>query len=234
MNNKDNNTDTNISGDNNDMILPDSKNNDIKNVGLDAINPNKSPLPKKSVKPLTELEIQVLHNYYDNCYNMSKAYKDAINKPDMNSVTAINLFKAIAKKPQARAYITELRNELTFKANINKEQVLNEFKTWAFADASELIGLTEKQVKELPSEVRRAIQSYKVTNKTVKGRDGNETTIQTIDCKLVDKVNSLKEAAKIIGAYEIDNKQKSNILDLTSLPMDVQKGLLDALTKKQG
>ena len=41
-----------------------------------------------------------------------------------------------------------------------------------------------------------------------------------------------KEITKIIGGYEIDNKQKTKALDITSLDTSDQLTLLKILTKK--
>lgn len=225
-----NNIDTNVSSDNNDINLSDSKNNDIKNGLSDAINPNNSLPPKKTVKPLTDLEIEVINNYYNNGYNKAQAYKDAVKKQDMYTSSATNLCKAILKKPQAQAYISELQNEVSYKANLGKQQLANEINNWVYADATQLIGLTTEQIKELPSEIRRSIQGYKEVTKTVKGRDGNETTIKTIDCKMVDKNAAIDKAIKLQGYYEIHNNQQKtiSIVDmLNTMDIEAKKVMLN-------
>lgn len=240
MNNKDkDNTKeiTNIMEDNNktqkgfnNSNLMDSKKNDIKNRGLDYIHPNKTHLPKKSVKPLTDLEIEVLNNYYNNGYNKAQAYKDAVKKQDMYTSSATNLCKAILKKPQAQAYISELQNEVSYKANLSKQQLANEIHNWVYSDAALTAVNTVDELKALPPEVRRTIQGFKINKKKVKGRDGNDTTIETIDIKLVDKNAAIDKAIKLQGYYEIHNNQQKtiSIVDmLNTMDMEAKKVMLN-------
>lgn len=172
----------------------------------------------------------ILEEYYSNGYNKSKAVMAIMDNVN-NQSSAVHIFNAIASKPMAKKFTESIQASLRGRLHITREQTLQEFTNWSFTDATEFIGLTEAEVKELPSHVKRSIQSYKVTERTETDRKGNNVTVKTIDLKLVNKLDALKEATKIIGGYEIDNRQKSKTLDVTALEPADQLALLKILTK---
>ena len=180
-------------------------------------------------KELTDKHRFVLDEYFQNGCNRSKAVL-AIYDEITNPSTAGHTFNAIAKSTAGKAYLTNRRNSLAHKALINTEQVLTEFVNWGFADATEYIGLTVEELKALPPATRRAIQSFKETERTETDRSGNVTTTKTIDIKLISKIDAMKETAKIIGAYEIDNKQKAVKLDIKTKTPEELNFLLKMLT----
>ena len=180
-------------------------------------------------KELTDKHRFVLDEYFLNGFNRSKAVI-AIYDEIKNPSTAGHTFNAIAKSSAGKAYLTNRRNSLAHKALINTEQVLTEFVNWGFADATEYIGLTVEELKALPPATRRAIQSFKETERTETDRSGNTITTKVIDIKLISKVDAMKETAKIIGAYEIDNKQKAVKLDVTTKTPEELNFLLKMLT----
>ena len=195
---------------------------------------SKKALKTVNSKELTEKHKFVIDEYFLNGYNKSKAVL-AIYKELNNSSTAAHTFNAIVKSKPGKAYLENKRNSFAHKALINTEQVLTEFINWSFADATEFIGLTAEEVKKLPPSTRRAIQSYKETERTETDRQGNKITTKTIDLKLVSKADALKETAKIIGAYEIDNKQKTKVIDISKATPDELNVLLNMfnLQKKE-
>jgi hypothetical protein len=177
----------------------------------------------KTVKSseLSEKHQFVIDEYFNNGYNKSKAVLAVYDELN-NASTAGHTFNAIVKSKQGKAYLDSRRNSLSYKALINTEQVLTEFIQWGFADATDFIGLSPDEIKELPPATRRAIQSYKEVERTETDRQGNKTTTKTIDIKLVNKSDAMKETAKIIGAYELDNKQKAKMFDIgTKTPKEL-------------
>ena len=166
-------------------------------------------------KELSDKHRFVLDEYMQNGFNKSKSVL-AIYDEIKNPSTAGHTFNAIAKSKAGKAYLQDRRNSLAHKALINTEQVLTEFVNWGFADATEFIGLTVEELKALPPATRRAIQSFKETERTETDRSGNKITTKVIDIKLISKIDAMKETAKIIGAYEIDNKQKAVKLDISN------------------
>ena len=173
----------------------------------------------KQTKELSDKHILIIEEYYNNGYNKSKAVRTIT--PDVKSPSAaVHVFNAIASKPLAKKYIEGMQSRLRQSVHISKEQVLQELIHGAYTDATDYIGLTAEELKELPPSTRRQIQSFKATERTEVDRSGNEITTKTIDIKLINKLDSLKEVAKIIGAYELDNKQKSNSIDLSTMTIE--------------
>jgi hypothetical protein len=166
---------------------------------------NKKGLIKS--KDLEEWQKLALEEWSCNGYNMTKAIKKV--KPEIkNSSAAVHVFRSFSDTKQGKAYIQGIQNRLKSRLHISKEQILEEFINQAFTDITDIIGLSEEEIKELPSTLKRQIQSYKATERTEIDRKGNKIITKVIDCKLIDKQGALKEAAKIIGAYEVDNSQK--------------------------
>jgi len=179
---------------------------------------------------LIENHKHILEEYFNNGYNKSKAVMSIM--PTVKSQSAaVHVFNAIASKPIAKKYINSIQARLRANVHISKEQSLTEFTSWSFTDATDFIGLSIEEIKELPANVRRSIQSYKIVERTETDRGGNDVTVKTIDIKLVNKLDALKEATKIIGGYEIDNSQKNKTLDISSLDSSDQLALLKILTK---
>ena len=181
---------------------------------------------KKQTKELEEWQKWVLEEYQSNGFNASKSVMTV--KPEItNQSQACHIYNSIAKTKEGKAYIDSIQVRLRSQLHISKEQVLEEFINHAYSDVTEFIGLTENEYKELPPNVRRQIQSFKETERTEIDRKGNAVTVKAIDCKLVDKQGALKEVAKIIGAYEIDNKQKRNGSDwFENLTFEEQKEII--------
>jgi hypothetical protein len=183
-------------------------------------------------KELSDKHRFVLDEYMQNGFNKSKSVL-AIYDEIKNPSTAGHTFNAIAKSKAGKIYLENRRNSLAHKALINTEQVLTEFVNWGFADATEYAGLTIEELKALPPATRRAIQSFKETERTETDRQGNKITTKVIDIKLISKIDAMKETAKIIGAYEIDNKQKAVKLDVTTKTPEELNFLLKMFTPQK-
>lgn len=185
-----------------------------------------------NTKELNEKHKLILEEYFINGYNKSKAVL-TICPEVKNSSAACHVFNTIANSSAGAKYKEGLQARLRRNTHISKEQVLNEFINTAYTDATDFIGLSEEELKKLTPSTRRQIQSYKVTERTEVDRKGNEVTIKTIDLKLVNKLDALKETAKIIGAYEIDNKQKNKTIDLSKATPEQLNVLLKLFTNKE-
>lgn len=179
---------------------------------------------------LDERHKLVIDEFHNNGRNRSKAVLE--HYPEItNQSVRCQIFNSIINSSQGKKYVQNVQSQLRAANHISREQTLQEFTSFAFADATNYIGLTEDEVKKLEPSVRRAIQSYKVTERTETDRKGNDVTVKTIDLKLVNKLDALKEVTKIIGGYELDNQQKQNTLDISKLPTADQLTLLKILTK---
>jgi len=193
--------------------------------------PQTNKLPSKP-GVISERDVLIIDTYYNNGYNKSKAVKEII--PSINhSSQACNIFNALIKKKECIKYLDDKRIRLSAATDITNEQVLNELKQWAYSDATDFISLTENEIKELPPEVRRTIQSFKATERKEKDRSGNEITTKAIEIKLINKADALKEISKHIGFYEIDHKQKQPLLNLSNATPDELNIILKLLTDQK-
>lgn len=174
----------------------------------------------------------IIDEYFNNGYNKSKAVM-SVNKDMTRQSTAVHVFTAMSKKPEVKAYIEQKQVSLRAKTNLSQEQVSRELMNWAYSDATEFISLTEEEIKALPSDIRRCIQSFKTIERTETNREGNPVTTKQIEVKLVNKADALKELSKHIGYYEMDNKQRQKVIDLSKATPEQLNVLLSLATTKR-
>lgn len=160
------------------------------------------------VKEIDEQDRLIIDEYFNNFFNKSKAVL-AIRTDLKHQAQGNHIFNRMIKKPEVNAYIRLKREEMQEQTGVDAMAVLKERLNWVSVDATDLIGINEQEIKNLPNATKRAIQGFKVTEREEVDRKGNKIKTTVIDCKLVDKNDSLKEIAKLIGAYEIHNKQKT-------------------------
>jgi len=212
----------------------------MKNKGKAEKQKKETPLVSSfgvvnDIKGLSDKHRAILDVYYENGYNKSRAVMEVVEGIKYQS-QANAMFNAIMKKPECKKYLESKRVRLKAKCDISNEQVLRELMSWAYADATDFISLSEEQIKELPSNVRRCIQSFKTTERTEVDRKGNAVTTKTIDLKLINKAEAMKEISKHIGFYEADNDQKRPVIDLskaTPEELNVLLKLTQSNTKEQ-
>ena len=110
--------------------------------------------------------------------------------------------------------------------------ILTTLKKFVYADATDYIGLTSKEIKELPADIRQCIQSISCNKKTYKDRSGRAVTDEVIRVTMVDKLQAVEKINKHIGFYSVDNQQKKQSVNIDKLNVNVLNALLDA-TKKE-
>jgi len=169
---------------------------------------------QKNSGVISERDMLIIDEYYNNFFNKSKAVQSVV-KVLKHQSQANHIFNGIIKKPEVKKYIETKQLEQQQSTGITPIDVIKERLNIVSTDITQLIGLSEEELKDLPDSVKRSIQSYKITEREETDRKGNRIKTKNIDCKLIDKNDSLKEIAKLIGAYGEHNKQKSNVLDLS-------------------
>lgn len=118
-------------------------------------------------------------------------------------------------KPLVREAIEKAKNKRAHRTELSQDRVLMEIARLAFIDPRQAFNKdtgTLKNVHEWPDEVAAAISSIKVNE--VKDAEGN-VTVQVKEVKFWDKNSAADKLMKHLGAYEIDNKQKSPLQDLS-------------------
>ena len=132
------------------------------------------------------------------------------------------------KDERNKDYIQNKRLSLRRKTEVENENILRELLNWAYVDISDFIGLTKDEIKALPPEVKRCIQSFKTTKRTYKDRGGQERTDEIIEIKLIDKTKAMEMINKHVGFYEKNNQQKTPKIDINKLDTRTLNVILQA------
>ncbi len=156
----------------------------------------------------------VVDEWFVNGFNGLKAYQKFY--PDASYNTADKGWRDIHDIPRVQEYIIQKRETALESLKTSHKALLKELENWAYSDITDTLELDITQVKELPSEVRRLITSYK-KSETRFGKD-NENIKTTVELKFVSKEKAMEMIHKHTGFYETDNKQKqsqtTNIINL--------------------
>lgn len=175
-------------------------------------------------KHLNPMHIAVIDEYFANGFNQVKAVLSANSGLAYGSAQALT--STILKADVNQAYIRSRQDELKASTNIQTNQVVRELISLSYSDITDYIDLTVKELKSLPPEVRRCINSYDIKTKKYKDRDGQMIEDVTVKIKLNDKLKSLDMLSKYIGLYDEDNKQKAPKLDIRTLNVNQLQVLL--------
>ncbi len=177
----------------------------------------------------TELDEAIIDEYFVNGF---RGYK-AVQTIRGNSVEAAKgMFNVIMKDARNKDYIQKKRLSLRRKTEVENENILRELLNWAYVDISDFIGLTKDEIKSLPPEVKRCIQSFKTTKRTYKDRGGQERTDEIIEIKLIDKTKAMEMINKHVGFYELDNRQKKPKIDLNKFDTRTLYNILNVIQPK--
>jgi len=184
---------------------------------------------------LTPNEVQkeqhylIIDEYYNNGFNGSKAVRS--QRPDLNESVSKVTFNTLAKLDHVKQYIANKQQELRATTNIQPQQVIRELISWMHSDATDYIGLTPKQVRALPSEVKRCIQSIKHRKKEYQDRQGNTVIEENLEVRIIDKSKAVEILNKMLGNYAIDNSQKATKVNIENLNVNELKLLANIVSK---
>ncbi len=159
----------------------------------------------------------ILDAYYANGFNRMLAVESVRGMQGSNSAKYA-VFKSIQERQPE--YIKKKRVRLKAMTDIHNEHVLRELINWAYVDVTRFISLTPNEIKELPEDIKRCIQSFKHTKRSYETRDGVGVTDEVIEIKLIDKTKAIEMINKHIGFYAVDNKQKAQTINLTKITTD--------------
>lgn len=183
------------------------------------------------IEHIKEEHKQIIDSYFSNGFNGSKAVQE--HRPDIKYSTAKVLFNSLSKEPRNAQYITEKRQALRAVTGIQTEQITRELITWLYSDPTDYIGLTVSDLKNLPNEIKRCIQSVKHRKKEYKDRQGQTVIEEVLEVRIVDKTKAVEILNKMLGNYAIDNKQKANNINIESLNVNELKVLANILNKAE-
>lgn len=188
-------------------------------------------MPDRNLKfqPMSKLVTvneQIIDEYYVNGYNGTRAVLNYY--PDMPYQVAATKWQQIKKDGKCLDYIGEKQARLKLQTEVKNEYILKELLNWLYVDATDFIGLQEHEVKALPPEVRRCIQSYK--SKEQYDKHGNHVGT-TIEVRLIDKIKAIEAINKHIGFYAQDNDQKANKVNILNVLKSVDPNALNSFLK---
>jgi len=184
-------------------------------------------------QPKNELHKAIILEYLSNGFCKVKAVM--VCKPGVTYVGASAIGRTVFKDPANKEYITYKQSELKNNVDIDSHNILRELITLSFSDITDYIDLTTEELKELPPATRRCIESYEIKKETYKNREGKTITEETVKIKLHSKPKFIEMINKNIGFYNLDNKQKSNTINLNNVSVDNLNVLLQVATElKEG
>lgn len=134
--------------------------------------------------------------------SLSEAYRAAYKASKMKPETVNDTASKLMANPEITHRVRQLQAAAADRAELEASQVLREIKRVALSDIAGIMH-DDGRVKlphELDPATRAAVASFKIDEY---GR---------IEYKFWDKNSALDKAGKILGLYELDNKQKSDPL----------------------
>jgi len=128
----------------------------------------------------------------------------AATRAGYSAKTANRMGHSLLKKIDIKKYIKQLQDEAIERNKIDVDRVLQEIQRIALLDPSKMFDENGdvKPIQEMDEDTRRAILSFEVVS-----LDG-DVTINRV--KVINKLDALEKFMKHFGAYERDNRQKSD------------------------
>jgi phage terminase small subunit len=113
------------------------------------------------------------------------------------------------RKPEIQNAIKERQEELSQKAQISQERVLEEYARIAFLDPRRFYNEhgTLKSIHDLDDDVAAALAGMDVTQRHFRDDDATEYTSKI---KIADKLKALDGLSRHLGLFEKDNEQQGD------------------------
>lgn len=194
---------------------------------------NMAGLVKKNAQISKKEEVSdtdraIIDEYFLNGFNATQA----VLKVTGQSYNAARVTASqVMNNPRNQGYIRHRQHQHTALVNLEAYQVLQELKNMAFADVTQFIGLDEKEVQELPHDVRRTLKKVTVKEKSYKNAQGKPTTERTFVYEIHDKLTALEKIGRHIGFYEADNRQRSININLNDFDNVTLNNILQVVEK---
>jgi len=192
--------------------------------------PSVHVIAAERVRGVNDSHEAAIDEYYVNGFNGGRAVLDTKGSDTMAAARV--KWSYIIGHEGNKAYIDAKRAELKRRTDVSNELILRELISWAYVDATQFIDLTPEQVKQLPPEVRRSIQSFEAKTNTYTDRNGDTHTEKVMRVKLIDKQKALEHIGRHVGFYEADNAQKAARININNLPAATINVLLNHLRQE--
>lgn len=128
----------------------------------------------------------------------------------------------LLKHPQVQQFIQQRRAEIQHKAELSTEDLARALRQNLLFDPRKLFKAdgTLIPVHELDADVAANLTALEVTEST-EGKGESKTVIRTAKVKFEGKSHARDQLARMLGAYEKDNRQRTD--PLTQLLGELQK-----------
>ena len=182
-----------------------------------------------TTKDLTEKQRRFCNAYMANGGDASAAYRDAYDTSRMKPVTVNRKAHELKSLGKITATIDLLRDEenerLKDKYRVDNDRVMTELVRIGFSDVTELFDEQGylREINSLPQDLRLAISEI-----TIQERIDGEVLVRTSKVKLLDKLGALRDIAKMLGMFAVDNQQKAKRED-DSVSATVKRDLVELL-----
>lgn len=145
--------------------------------------------------------------------------KQAAIRTGYSHLSASGVACALLKRPKIKTLIDLYEKDLSTRFVSTKERILKEMSLLAYSDISDYLtaegSLKVQNIKQLPSQITRAIKKVKVFRKTII-RPGNIQHIEeSIDFELYDKKAALDAMGKEIGMF----KERKEVTGADGIPL---------------
>ena len=181
---------------------------------------------KKEISP-DNLHEAVINEYFSNGFNATQAVLKI--RPELEYHAAGKIGHLIINSDKNKTYIAKKKDEIGRAATVQAYQLANELKLIAFNDITDYLNLTLEEIKQLSPEQRRALKKITLKEKQYRYKDGSQATEKTLQIEAHDKLKAAQELGKIIGIYEIDNRQKQTNIQLNKLDIGTLNNILAAI-----
>lgn len=185
-----------------------------------------------TIHEATDLEKAFVDEYFNNGFVKIKAACTV--RPDKSRETNERWATEVMQRNRVQAYKKKKHLVLMEETNITTVAILNELLAFAYSDITDYIGLSVTEIKELPPQIRRCIESIDVTTKSYR----NPVTKQiereeTTKIKLVSKRDAINMISKHIDFFNADNRSKGNTIDLSKASNDQLNAVLSLINEQK-
>lgn len=145
-------------------------------------------------------------------FNAARAYRDAGYAAKDARINA----SLLLNKPEVQEYLSGLIGDIRQRNDMEVDAIVQELKKIAFADMADYWSEDNRPrpVHDIPKDARMALDTYQ--DDSIPTKSG---TRKYRKIKLNSKLDAIEKLMRYFGAYEKDNKQKSE-LDLTTRSTD--------------
>jgi phage terminase small subunit len=146
----------------------------------------------------------------------SEAYRRAYNTERMKDKQVWEEACKLLKRPNVTQRVKELREEAKDRAMVTLERVIEELAVIAFVDPIDIFDDAGNvlPLSHMKESARRAIGGIK--RRTVTGQSIEET----VEAKLLNKLDALEKLMRHLGGYEQDNRQKQDQIIIVGEPKE--------------